>query len=105
MISSDLVRSRLSSRCIGQVLIPDHPSNAFFRQFSNCIMYDLPLIRNELMPRPRDALACMCSPRRFGPSSFPHRYTDPKELVPLLREALSTEPQPLSPIEQVTDDH
>jgi hypothetical protein len=48
-----------------KVLIPDHPSNTFFRQFSNCIM-----------------------------------YTDPKELVPLLREALSTEPQPLSPIEQ-----
>ena len=36
---------------------------------------------------------------------LPHRYTDPKELVPLLREALSTEPQPLSPIEQVPDDH
>jgi hypothetical protein len=36
---------------------------------------------------------------------LPHRYTDPKELVPLLREALSTEPQPLSPIEQVPDEH
>ena len=46
----------------------------------------------------------MCSPRRAVPSSFPHRYTDPKELVPLLREALSSEPQPLSPIEQVADD-
>ena len=23
-----------------KVVIPDHPSNTFFRQFSNCIMFD-----------------------------------------------------------------
>jgi len=48
-----------------KVLIPDHPSNRFFKQFSNTIMYD-----------------------------------DPTELVPLLREALASEPLPMSPMEQ-----
>lgn len=48
-----------------KVLIPRHPSNIFFEQFSNAIMYD-----------------------------------DPMELVPLLREALASEPTPMSPMEQ-----
>ena len=48
-----------------KVLIPDHPSNSFFRQFSNAILYE-----------------------------------HDRELVPLLRGALRTMPQPMSPREQ-----
>ena len=47
------------------MLIPDHPSNVFVRQFSNAILYE-------------------------------HEH----ELVPLLREAMRTPPQPMSPREQ-----
>ena len=47
-----------------KVIIPDHPSNVFFKQFTNTIMYD-----------------------------------DPSELVPLLREALASEPTPMSRME------
>lgn len=50
-----------------KVVIPDHPSNTFFRQFSNTLMFD---------------------------------PTKPAELVPTIREALASDPTPLSPMEQ-----
>ena len=48
-----------------KVLIPDHPSNNFFKQFTNTIS-----------------------------------YTSTAQLVPLLVEALMTEPQPMTAMEQ-----
>jgi len=48
-----------------KVLIPDHPSNIFFKQFTNTIA-----------------------------------YSSTAELVPLLQEALASEPTPLSAMEQ-----
>ena len=39
-----------------KVVIPDHPSNTFFRQFSNTLMFD-PANPAELVPTLRKALA------------------------------------------------
>ena len=50
-----------------KVVIPDHPSNAFFKQFSNTLM-----------------------------------YTEPSEMVGLVREALASEPVPMTPMEEFT---
>ena len=64
-----------------KVLIPDHPSNTFFKQFSNTIMYDDP---KDIVPLLHEALATepikMCAgARRASPAEppFPHRTLPP----------------------------
>ena len=64
-----------------KVLIPDHPSNSFFRQFANAQLYDPP-------PADDDADGGVSGGGGGG------------WLVPLLAEALATPPVALSPHEQ-----